>query len=276
MYMRLGLIVALVGFGLLGCRGDEPAANRQPPDGGSVLIVTASYPGANALVVADTVAAPMEQQINGVEGLTRLESESRNDGTYVARLHFEPKTLAAATKLVEARIALAKPVLPDLVQRAGISVKAGGGVSGRDKAIIALIDRGDHGWEELQKLAQAVMKRMSVDGAVAKANAFPMDEQGLSLEVDRKKCAALGIAVKDVHAAVDKAGPAARIEDLKKGCHRLGTRRRDFTRQRRFFSGGDWSDGCLPCQSPSYSSYQWGSSPRQVRSRSRRQMSPTG
>src|SRR5688500_13303695 len=58
--------------------GDEAVAE---PDG-PVIRVTASYPGANAKVVADTVAVPIEQQINGAEGLVLIESECRNDGSY--------------------------------------------------------------------------------------------------------------------------------------------------------------------------------------------------
>src|SRR5262245_54583311 len=98
------------------------AGCAQAGDHGPVLVVTASYPGANAQTVADTVAAPIEQQINGTELLTRIESESRNDGSYVATLRFKSNADAAmAIVLVENRIALAKPTLPELVIRQGIN-----------------------------------------------------------------------------------------------------------------------------------------------------------
>jgi len=54
--------------------------------------VTASYPGANARVVADTVAAPIEQQVNGVEHMLYMSSQSTNDGTYVLTVTFEVGT----------------------------------------------------------------------------------------------------------------------------------------------------------------------------------------
>src|SRR5262245_47453448 len=62
------------------------AGCTQTGSDGPVLIVSASYPGANAQTVADSVAAPLEQQINGTEDLVRIESEAHNDGGYVAIL----------------------------------------------------------------------------------------------------------------------------------------------------------------------------------------------
>jgi multidrug efflux pump subunit AcrB len=86
--------------------------------------VEASYPGANAQVVADTVAAPIEQQVNGVEGMMYMSSQSTNDGSYTLTVTFEPGTdLNIAQVLVQNRESLAEPILPDLVKRRGISVK---------------------------------------------------------------------------------------------------------------------------------------------------------
>jgi multidrug efflux pump len=86
--------------------------------------VSASYPGANAQVVADTVAAPIEQQVNGVEGMLYMSSQSTNDGSYTLTVTFRPGTdLNIAQVLVQNRESLAEPILPDLVKRRGISVK---------------------------------------------------------------------------------------------------------------------------------------------------------
>src|SRR6184192_4139653 len=54
--------------------------------------VSAIYPGANAQVVADTVAAPIEQQVNGVEGMLYMASQCTNDGTYGLTVTFKPGT----------------------------------------------------------------------------------------------------------------------------------------------------------------------------------------
>src|ERR1700692_130274 len=86
--------------------------------------VSASYPGANAQTVLDTVAAPIEQQVNGVEGMMYMSSQCTNDGNYTLTVTFKPGTdLNIAQVLVQNREALAEPVLPDLVRRRGISVK---------------------------------------------------------------------------------------------------------------------------------------------------------
>ncbi len=86
--------------------------------------VSASYPGANAQVVADTVAAPIEQQVNGVEGMMYMSSQCTNDGNYSLTVTFKPGSdLNISQVLVQNRESLAEPVLPELVKRRGISVK---------------------------------------------------------------------------------------------------------------------------------------------------------
>ena len=86
--------------------------------------VSTMYPGANAKVVADTVAAPIEQQVNGVEDMLYMSSQCTNDGTYTLTVTFSSGTdLNLAQVLVQNRVALAQPTLPDLVQRRGVTVK---------------------------------------------------------------------------------------------------------------------------------------------------------
>src|SRR5438045_4651658 len=66
--------------------------------------VSASYPGANAQVVADTVAAPIEQQVNGVEGMMYMSSQCTNDGKYTLKIKFKQGTdLKIAQALLQNR-----------------------------------------------------------------------------------------------------------------------------------------------------------------------------
>src|SRR5437868_3026972 len=86
--------------------------------------VTARYPGANAQVVADTVAAPIEQQVVGVEGMLYMSSQSNNDGSYSLDVTFELGTnVNMAQVLVQNRVAIAEPTLPDVVRAIGVTTK---------------------------------------------------------------------------------------------------------------------------------------------------------
>jgi multidrug efflux pump subunit AcrB len=86
--------------------------------------VSASYPGADSQVVADTVAAPIEQQVNGVEGMLYMSSQCTNDGSYTLTVTFKLGVdLNMAQVLVQNRVAMALPTLPDLVNRKGVTVK---------------------------------------------------------------------------------------------------------------------------------------------------------
>ncbi len=86
--------------------------------------VTCQYAGASAVVVADTVAAPIEQQVNGVEGMMYMSSQSANDGTYNLTVTFKLGTsLDMAQVLVQNRVSQAMPTLPDVVKATGVTVK---------------------------------------------------------------------------------------------------------------------------------------------------------
>lgn len=86
--------------------------------------VVANYPGANAQVVAETVAAPIEQEVNGVENMLSMSSNSAADGSYALTVTFDIGTdMDMATVLVQNRVAIADPKLPEEVRRQGITVK---------------------------------------------------------------------------------------------------------------------------------------------------------
>jgi len=86
--------------------------------------VTATYPGANAKVVTDTVAAPIEQQVVGVEDMLYMTSYSNNDGSYTLDVTFKVGTdVNMAQVLVQNRVAVAQPSLPDVVKSVGVTTK---------------------------------------------------------------------------------------------------------------------------------------------------------
>lgn len=87
--------------------------------------VSATYPGADAATVAKTIGAPIEEQVNGVEGMMYMKSNSGSDGSYSLTVTFETGTdLDMATVKVQNRIALAEATLPSSVKQQGISVNS--------------------------------------------------------------------------------------------------------------------------------------------------------
>src|SRR3954471_15082576 len=111
------LVLGLVAFNALSV---SQYPNITPPS----VQVTASYPGANAQTVADSVAAPIEQQVNGVEKMMYMSSQCTNDGNYTLTVTFQLGTdLNMAQVLVQNRVNLATPILPELVKRRGVAVK---------------------------------------------------------------------------------------------------------------------------------------------------------
>src|SRR5215813_9129693 len=86
--------------------------------------VTATYPGANAKTVADTVAFPIEQEVNGVERMLYMSSKCTNDGQMNLDITFELGTnLDTAQVLVQNRVAVAEAKLPEDVKRIGVTTK---------------------------------------------------------------------------------------------------------------------------------------------------------
>src|SRR5579883_1658076 len=97
---------------------------QYPPITPPSIMVMCNYPGANAQDVADSVAAPIEQQINGVEDMMYMVSQSNNDGSYTLTVTFRPGVnLNFAQVLVQNRINLALPLLPDVVKQAGVTTR---------------------------------------------------------------------------------------------------------------------------------------------------------
>ncbi|HWV54414.1 multidrug efflux RND transporter permease subunit [Pseudorhodoplanes sp.] len=88
-----------------------------------VINITGQYPGASAETVADTVAAPIEQQVNGVEGMLYISSNSTADGRFSISVTFELGTnLDIAQVQVQNRVSTATPRLPQAVQQIGVTV----------------------------------------------------------------------------------------------------------------------------------------------------------
>src|SRR3954452_20841398 len=88
------------------------------------IIVSCNYPGADARVLAESVAAPIEQQVNGVEDMMYMSSQCTNDGSYSLTVTFQPGVnLNFAQVLVQNRVNLALPQMPDVVKQTGVTTR---------------------------------------------------------------------------------------------------------------------------------------------------------
>ena len=98
----------------------EQTPDITPP----TVVVSTTYPGASANVVAETVAIPIEQEVNGVEDMIYMSSRSSDDGTYELTVTFKVGTdIDMATVLVQNRVAIAQPKLPEEVKREGVKTE---------------------------------------------------------------------------------------------------------------------------------------------------------
>jgi multidrug efflux pump len=116
----ISIVIVLVGWMSLVSLPIAQYPAITPP----TIQVACGYPGASAQVVADAVAAPIEQQINGVENMIYMSSQCNNDGSYSLVVTFRlGVNLDTAQVMVQNRVAQALPMLPDVIKATGVTVK---------------------------------------------------------------------------------------------------------------------------------------------------------
>lgn len=127
----ISIVIVLAGAITIPLLPIEQTPDITPP----TVTVTTSYPGASANVVAETVALPIEAEVNGVQDMIYMSSKSSDDGTYELVVTFEVGTdIDMATVLVQNRVAIAMPKLPEEVTRQGVKTEK------RSTAIVLMVN----------------------------------------------------------------------------------------------------------------------------------------
>ncbi len=179
-----------------------------------VIQVTTSFPGANAQTVAESVAAPIEQQVNGAKNMIYMDSRSTNDGAYTLNVTFDVGTdqdIAAVE--VQNRIAIAQPQLPPDVIRQGITIRK---QSLGFLQIIALRSP-DSRYDSvfLSNYATLYMQdSLSRVPGVGAVRIFGARDYSMRIWLDPDKMARLGVTPSDVQAVIAEqnvVAPAGRI-----------------------------------------------------------------
>src|SRR3954453_3901554 len=166
------------------------------------VVVTAQYPGASAQTISDTVAAPIEQQINGVEDMLYLYSQATSNGQLTITVTFKLGTdLDKAQVLVQNRVAIAQPQLPDEVQRNGVVTKK----NSPDILMVVFMLSPDDTFDQLYisnyALLQVRDQLLRIDG-VGDIQIFGARDYSMRLWLDPDRIANLGLTAGDVLAAI--------------------------------------------------------------------------
>jgi hydrophobe/amphiphile efflux-1 (HAE1) family protein len=166
------------------------------------VVVTTQYPGATAQTVSDTVAAPIEQEINGVEDMLYLYSQATSNGNLTITVTFKLGTdLDKAQVLVQNRVAIAQPRLPEEVQRNGVVTRK----NSPDILMVVFMLSPDDSFDQLYisnyALLQVRDELLRLDG-VGDIQMFGARDYSMRLWLDPDRIATLGLTSSEVIAAI--------------------------------------------------------------------------
>ncbi|MCB1070228.1 MAG: efflux RND transporter permease subunit [Kiritimatiellae bacterium] len=194
----VSIVITLIGgFSLLSL----PIA-RYPEISPPTVTVSAVYPGADAQTVADTVATPIEQQVNGVENMLYMKSVCGNDGSYTLTITFASGTdLDTANVLTQNRVSSAIAKLPQEAQRMGVSVKK----KSTDANLYVALYSPDDSFTELflsNYLNLQIRDEVARSTGVGEVQTFGVGDYSLRLWLDPDKMKARNVSSEEVVQAI--------------------------------------------------------------------------
>lgn len=166
------------------------------------VIVKAQYPGANPKVIAETVASPLEEQINGVEDMLYMQSQANSDGNMTITVTFKLGTDPdKATQLVQNRVNQALPRLPEDVQRLGITTVKSSPTLTMVVHLISPDNRYDMTYLRNYALIN-VKDRLSRIQGVGQVQLWGSGDYAMRVWLDPQKVAQRGLSAEDVVQAI--------------------------------------------------------------------------
>lgn len=194
----ISLAIVLAGIIAMFALPLEEYPDITPPQ----VTVSAQYPGASSDVVADTIAAPLEAQVNGVENMIYMTSSSQN-GSYSLSLFFDIGTDPDMAVInVQNRLQLVTPRLPDVVKRYGLTVTKT--VSGPGLLLIS-VNSPHNTYDPLYIANYAsiyVKDELARIKGVASVNVFGSEDYSMRIWLNANKMATLGVSTDEVYAAI--------------------------------------------------------------------------
>lgn len=175
---------------------------QYPPVAPPTVQVDCHYPGASSKVVAETVAATIEQQVNGVQDMLYMSSQSTSDGSYTLTVTFKPGVnLNLAQVLVQNRVALALPQLPDVVRQTGVTTRK----RSPDILMTVSLNSPTGRYDQLYLSNFAVLRlkdELARLPGISEVLVFGQRDYSMRVWVDPDRLAVRGLAVSDVIAAI--------------------------------------------------------------------------
>lgn len=206
----ISLAIMLAGILMVNTLPLEEYPSITPPQ----VVVTATYAGASSDVVQDTVAAPVEAQLNGVEDMIYMSSQSQN-GQYQLTLYFNiGSDPDMAVVNVQNQLQLVTPRLPEDVKRYGLSVKKSTGGPG---LMMISVNSPTHTYDSLYIANYAsiyIKDELARIKGVGKVQVFGSSDYSMRIWLDATKMANLGVSVSEVNTAIQSQNTQVPAGDL--------------------------------------------------------------